>query len=71
MPNDRKHERHTVAATVVCMSGTQCVHVVPWIGVVRWVRKRQGRHRGVYIVANKTEGQLTEQMSQTLEECSR
>ncbi|CAM9317858.1 unnamed protein product [Ectocarpus sp. 4 AP-2014] len=37
----------------------------------RWVRKRQGRHRGVYIVANKTEGQLTEQMSQTLEECGR
>lgn len=37
----------------------------------RWVRKRQGRHRGVYIVANKTEGQLTEQMAQSLEECGR
>ncbi|CAM9762087.1 unnamed protein product [Pylaiella littoralis] len=36
-----------------------------------WVRKRQGRHRGVYIVANKTEGQLTDQMSQSLEECGR
>lgn len=37
----------------------------------RWVRKRQGSQRGVYVVANKTEGQLTEQMSQALEECER
>lgn len=37
----------------------------------RWVRKRQGRHRGVYVVANKTEGHLTEQMVQALEDCRR
>lgn len=37
----------------------------------RWVRKRQGGHRGVYVVANKAEGQLNEQMAQALEECGR
>ena len=37
----------------------------------RWVRKRQGRHRGIYIVANKTEGQLTDQMAEAIDECRR
>eukprot|EP00904_Undaria_pinnatifida_P010630 jgi/Undpi1/6698/HiC_scaffold_20.g09177.m1 len=37
----------------------------------RWVRKRQGGHRGVYVVANKVEGQLNEQTAQALEECGR
>lgn len=57
-------------------------HLVPFTAVAhrlyslstlrnRWVRKRQGGHRGVYVVANKVEGQLNEQTAQALEECGR